>query len=122
MPDRARDAACFVRENISEKVACQNDVELTRIKHELHSGVVHVKIINGNVGIFERNALRRFSPHAARLKHVCLVYAGHVSSSLTGHTKRAVRDSLDFRYRIVHVVVPRAVFVAAFCTEIHIAG
>ena len=62
--DGTRYLARLIGENISEDIAGEDDVELLRISHDLHCGIVHIEMIEFHLRILFRHLRNDSSPES----------------------------------------------------------
>ena len=103
-PDRAREHRRLVREDVAEQVAGHDDVELLRVLHELHRGVVDVHVGQRDVRIVGGEPRDRLAPEDARVEHVRLVDGRQALAALARRLEAHPRDALDLRHAVVHRV------------------
>ncbi|KAG0945135.1 hypothetical protein G6F31_014497 [Rhizopus arrhizus] len=71
-----------VRQDVAEEVARDDDVELARVAHQLHRGVVDVHVRQLDVGIFARHLNDDIAPELRGFQHVGLVHRGDLATAL----------------------------------------
>ena len=103
-PERADRRRGFVADDVAEKILAEHDVELLRLAHELHGGVVDVHEFERHVGILRRDGLHRLAPEQAGLEHVGLVDERDALAPQPRGLEGDVGDPLDFLRLVDHGV------------------
>ncbi len=87
--------AGFIGQDITEHVGGNNHIELFRVPHQLHCGIVHVHMLKGHVGIIPGNLCDHFPPQPRAFQDICLVDTGNLSASLSCDFKSYPGDALN---------------------------
>ena len=98
--DGAGDLAGFVRENVAENVAGDDDVKLLRPSDQLHGRIIHIEVIQLHFRVVLCNLGYRLSPQTGAVQHVGLVHAGDFFATLHGHIEGHFCDAPDFHFGI----------------------
>ena len=91
----ARDHCALVGEDVAEHVGAEQDVELRGVLHNLHGGVVDVKVAELNLRIVLCNLCNHLAPEDGALKDVGLVDGGDLLLALHGRLEGDPRNALD---------------------------
>src|SRR5581483_6450546 len=102
--DRAGQHRRLVGQDVAEHVAGDDDVELARVAHELHRGVVDVHVRELDVAVVPADARHHLAPQLRGLEHVRLVDRADPPASLRRRAEGDVRDALDLGLAVAHGV------------------
>jgi hypothetical protein len=123
---RAGNDRGFVRKDVAEDVAGEDDVELGGITHQLHGGVIHVHVAQLHVGVVAVHFHDHFPPQAGGFQHVAFFHGADLVAALAGRFKAHPGNAADFFLSIDHGVEARAQAVARFYAarfaEVDVAG
>ena len=85
-----------VREDVAEHVAGHHHVELLRLAHQLHGGVVHVEVAELHVRIVGVDFGYHLAPKLRHFKHVGLVHGSKPAVALARQVEGDPGDAGDF--------------------------
>ena len=111
---RTGDDGGLVGEDVTKNVAGEDDVELRRIAHQLHGGVVHVHMAQFHVGVVGVHFLHHGLPEAGGLQHVALFHGADLLATLAGGLEGHLGDAADLVLVVDHGVVAHAQAVTFF--------
>ena len=104
-PERPAEHRRLIRQDVPERVLGHDDVELERVEHELHGGIVHKQLAVFHIGIFGRDAARHLAPHPAHAQRIRLVDGVHTLAPAPRNLESHAHDALDLVFRILHRVI-----------------
>ena len=99
--DGTADDRRLVRQDVAEKIARDDDVELRRTHGKLHGAVVDIKIRKLDIREVLRDLSHRAPPEARGREHIRLVNARDMAAAQLRRLERELCDAFDFRYGIV---------------------
>ena len=73
-----------VTEDIAEHVLGEDHVELARLPHQLHGGIVHVHIIQRHTGVFLCHLMNHIPPKLGALQYIGFMDRSHLASPFQG--------------------------------------
>ena len=124
--DRAGEHGGLVAEDVAEEVAGEDHVELLRRPHQLHRGVVHVHVAEGNIGVVGGDRLDPVAPELAHIQHIGLVDRAEPAAALEGQIEAHPGDAIDLEVAVGHRVerphVAIGLHPALGGSEVHAAG
>ncbi|MNS68679.1 hypothetical protein D3C72_1019640 [compost metagenome] len=103
--DRTGQHGGFVRQDVAEQVAGHDDIELARVAHQLHGGVVDIHVRQLHVRILARHFNDDVAPELGRLQHIGLVHAAQLLVALAGRFEADARNAAHFGFGVAHGVV-----------------
>ena len=104
--ERPGDGASLVGEDVSEEIGTEHHVELARVAHQLHGGVVHVEVIELHVReLVLVNPNHRLAPQHRDGQHVGFVNGGDVVAAQAGCLEGLAGDAFDLGHGVDHGVV-----------------
>ena len=98
--DRTCYHTCFIRQNITEHILCQDNIKLCRIMHQLHCTVINQHMLQCDFRIVLCNFFYNFSPESGRIQNVCFVYTCDFFSSLHCNVKSFDCNTANFIFII----------------------
>ena len=101
---RSADHCHFVTEDIAKEVLSDHDVKAARGLDELHRGIVHIEMGQGDVGVLLRYLDHRLPPQHGVCQHVGFVHRGHMLTAELRGLEGHVTDALDLALLIHHGV------------------
>jgi len=123
--DGAGQRGRFVAENIAKQISGEDYVELRRLEHDLHRGVIHVEVLDDYARVIGRDAGNGLAPKTGCREDIGFVNTGQASIPGFRAGKGITSDAFDFRDGIFRNI-PRVGFGASAVNfvraEINIAG
>ena len=113
-PDEFKDAdgACqhsgLVRQNISKRIPRHNDVELTRVSHQMHGRIVYIHVRKLDIRIVSSHFNNKVAPKLRGFQYIGLVDAAQLFVALSRRLKIDPRNTTHLRLGETHGVVALA--------------
>src|SRR5207248_3060897 len=94
-PERSREHRGLIAQDVPEHVLREQDVDAGGVGDEPHRGVIHVGVLQRDLGVVRGHACHRFAPQLRRLEHVGLVHREQAPAAAARRAERHACHALD---------------------------